>query len=106
MQSFVSLALRLAAKSSHPKYKMAAVVIKGGNVLNHACNTGTWHEHAERQALKNLPLKKTHNATLLIARLGGRMSKPCDACMAAIKCAGIRKIVYQNWSKETVTQKV
>lgn len=102
MFRYYQIALRLAQKSTHAQHKMAAVVIRGGQVVAAAANSGAWKRHAERRCLK-------HGVTgdmIVIARAGGGMSRPCPLCMAAIRASGIREIVYSGWDKKLVKESV
>lgn len=53
-------------------------------------------EHAEMAALRRC--KRTNGAVIYVARVDkygqGKMSRPCDRCMLALKQAGIKKCVY------------
>lgn len=98
MSRHLSLALRLTSKSGHPKYKMAAVLIKGGAVVSVAVNLHRWGKHAEVRCLR----PGVTGDLLVVARKGGRCSKPCPSCEKAIRKAGVAKVVYIDWSGDTV----
>ena len=82
--------------------------MKGGRVLsvfpnkmrNHPDIVSDPHSnssyHAEYGALRMV--SDARGATVYVARQGGNnmpgMSKPCDACEAALRQAGVRKVVY------------
>lgn len=102
MWRWYNLALKIAEDSNHA-YKMGAVIIRGGSVLALACNQAEWGKHAEVRAIaKGNDLR---DATIIIARRGKRMSKPCLDCMIKIKQVGITKIVYVDWSGNMVIEK-
>ena len=56
-----------------------------------ACYRGN---HAEVRALGRSNSLKITGATIYVARLRKRLSKPCSAGMTKIRAAGIRTIVY------------
>ena len=97
------MAQKLASKSDHGTYLIAAVIIRGGAVLSKATNTkGTsipseaytkmvCRGHAEARAISNRDFK---GATLIVARHNGGTSKPCPQCQKMIETAGITTVVY------------
>lgn len=103
MRRWYDLALRLCRESQHSK-RMAAVVVRGGNVLSCGVNRKERYQHAEIRALR----KKGDfaGATIFIARDGNRMSRPCDMCLDIIRKAKIRQIVYANWDREVVIESI
>jgi len=117
----MNLALMVAEKATHPKWRLGSVVWRGGSVLswgfNKTRNDPVFIEddkhyecsvHAEVDALKGA--KNAHGATMYIARItpagNQALAKPCDRCLVAIKQAGIKKIVYtlsdDSWESEKV----
>ena len=92
MSSFMKLALRLAEKSKHNKQKMACVVVSGGRVISHATNFQRWSHHAEVRALALAG--NTDGATVYVARVGARMSKPCPMCQALLREHNIKCAIY------------
>lgn len=98
MNRFYQLAWRLAWESprlpQHPTAakRMACVVAKGGKVLSRAINQN--YRHAEERALR--PHNHYENATVVVARANGQISRPCAQCIPLIQAAGIREIVYMN----------
>ena len=91
---WIAQALKVASRSTHPRHRLGALVLRGGHVVASACNTGRWHRCAERRALR--PHGDWVGCTLLVVRLGGRCSKPCLGCQLAIKEAGIKEVFYVN----------
>lgn len=95
---FLAMALKVSAKSTHPQHRMGAVVIKGGAVINTACNLASWESHAERRAVR--PHMDMEGCTLYIVRKNLRCSAPCSACREALIEAGIKCIIYYNSNNE------
>lgn len=86
-------ARRKTKDSSHPKYKLAAVIYKSGRVLSTATNSHVWGRHAEIRAIG----RRTYpGASIVISRDNDRVSKPCGECERAIRKAGIVKITFIN----------
>src|SRR5689334_16430932 len=94
MGAYMRLALRLAVKSNHPKYKMASVVVMGGRVVAHATNHHTWGKHCEIRSLKRCG--DADGATVYVARVGGKMSKPCPMCQKLLKEYNVKCAVYMD----------
>lgn len=107
-------AARVASVSGVRKYKLGAVVKKGGRTLGVGVNSYRtyspnfrdtddfpprefWTEHAEIAALRSVNFQ-AEGTTLYIARVSSsgkyRMSLPCSRCMNAIKAAGVKRVVY------------
>lgn len=107
-------ASRIAAESDVHKYKLGAVIERGGRVLAVGVNSyrtygrhyretddfpprSVWTYHAEEAALKAVGME-ANGATLYVSRVNKRgdvrMAKPCKDCMELIKKAGIKRIVY------------
>lgn len=94
LNKWYKIALKEAARSNRPKYKMAAAIIKSGRVLSVATNGSRTGRHAEMRAITGLNFT---GAIMYIARHGGEeMSRPCRACFMLIKSAGIKKIVFKE----------
>ena len=89
---WIDIAISISLKSKHPKYKMGAVLIKGGSIISGACNGSTLGKHAEVRAISLA--KKTDGCTIYVARSDKGISKPCSHCLYAIQEAGIRYVVY------------
>jgi tRNA(Arg) A34 adenosine deaminase TadA len=100
-------AAKKLAETSEENMKHGCIIVLGGSVqamgVNKRTNDPFIHkdssglsEHAEGAALRRC--KRTVGAVAYIARVNKngeeRMSRPCPKCMAALKAAGIKKIVY------------
>ena len=93
---YLSLAAKVAAKSAaHERH--GCVVVSGGRPISMAVNNYINDWHAEAKAVFNL---KCVGATLYVARLRKEqpvgMSAPCPECLAAIRKAGIRRVVLHD----------
>jgi tRNA(Arg) A34 adenosine deaminase TadA len=92
---------------------MIALIIKGGSLLALAennyqrlsypfkkrnCYRHTSGLHSELAVINKCTASQLKGSTIVIYGLGGlhppRSSKPCSACMKAIKSVGIKKIIY------------
>lgn len=112
MSNYYNMALKEAAKSEHPAYRMAAIVVKGGSVVSKAFNIkretiGTVPNrgrHAEARALK--PHMSYIGATIYVARHDSGVSRPCNDCWSKIKDARISKVIYMDVNGCTVIEKV
>lgn len=94
--------LSFTGSHSNKKFRMAAVVAKGGAVLSVGANIRD--HHAEMRALR--PHRCFEGATIYVARTTGGVSRPCDDCMRLIRNAGLSYIVYFNSLRETVKERV
>ncbi len=58
--------------------------------------------HAEVHCLVSFGLDHCHDCGILVVRLKKNnelsMAKPCDACMKALRFAGIKDIGYSDWN--------
>lgn len=89
----MKLALRLAAKSKHHKYKMSCVVVKGGRVLGWATNSQRYLMHCELRSITQCSGDMT-GATVYVARVDAKMSKPCPMCQAILREHNIKRAIY------------
>lgn len=92
MNRLLEIAYKATKGSTHPQHQMAAVVARGGSILSVEPNLSRWDGHCERRALR--PHQDMTGATIVVVRSNRGISKPCEECMAAIKAAGIKKVVY------------
>jgi deoxycytidylate deaminase len=89
---------------------MGCVIVSNGRVLSTAANysRGTsiidLNGHAEVRAIRKC--NYCMGATLVIARINNRMSRPCKNCLKKIIEAGISRIVYQDWLGHTVVERI
>lgn len=98
------------AFTSDCKYKHGVVVTKGGRVVAVGVNSyrslmdmsdfvpEDWRsEHAEMAGLRALG-GDADGCTFFVSRVNNlkeeRMSKPCRKCQAAMKSAGVKRVVY------------
>jgi deoxycytidylate deaminase len=113
----IRIASRQAEKSTH-RYKLGAVIVKGGRVLSTGYNEIRYSKelqkgsiHAEEAAiLKLLKAKRLSDlagADLYVSRIshGGysRLSCPCAGCMALIRAVLIKKVIYTTDDGGTAT---
>ena len=117
----LNTAARQAAKSTH-KFRMGAVIVKGGrvvstgyNVVGHRSQYREWESiHAEEQAIVKLlrsgSLDLLANSVLYVSRINNRgelaCSKPCRTCFSLIQSVGIKKVVFINELNEVDHAKV
>lgn len=95
------------AKQSKEKSKHGCLIVRGGSVQGFGVNvsrnipgiiqeTDALGVHAEIRALKDC--NRTDGAVAYIARVNKqgeeRHSRPCPACIAALKEAGIKRVIY------------
>jgi pyrimidine deaminase RibD-like protein len=85
-----------------PMKRMAAMIVKGGKVLSIAANHR--NKHAECRAIR--PHEDYVGASIVVARVNNRISRPCSKCMEKILAAGIRTIIYINRSGNLVKEYV
>jgi pyrimidine deaminase RibD-like protein len=90
---------------------MGAVVVKGGAILSTAPNLPSQvsgieiaSKHAEERAItKGYDYS---GATIFIARKGGGMSRPCARCIKTLQEVGVSYVVYADWDKSLIKEKV
>lgn len=93
MTAWLRLAYKVSKRSKHPKQRLGAVIVRGGNVLAVAANGARWGRHAEIRALA--ACTDAAGSTLVVSRsTGSGLSKPCLGCQAAIRQAGVARVVY------------
>ena len=98
-----AVAQRLAAKSTHPFFRHAAIVERGGAVVAMGYN----HEgrHAEVVALSKIWPNRRQGLRLWSLRFtkAGKlgMAKPCLKCQAFLRENGVR-VVWYSTSKGTI----
>lgn len=90
---FLNLAFKISRRSTHPDHQLGAVVVKGGAVIDVACNHSQWKKHAETRVCRRGQAELT-GATLYVVRGNWRCSKPCEMCERFMRQAGIETVVY------------
>mgnify|MGYP003662434998 FL=1 len=109
----VNRARQIAATSEFPDYRHGAVLVRGGAVINVSANkdnfcsfgsrfrneqNGVATVHAELGCILGIDKSKTEGTTLYVVRVGKagdlKLSKPCPMCYAALKYAGIKKVIF------------
>jgi deoxycytidylate deaminase len=105
---FIKIAIREAAKSDHRQHHMAAVLIKGGNIISVGHNSG--HLHGEHTCLNRAWRTDVSGSTVLVVRVRRNgtlgMAKPCPLCMQRLVQAGIKKVTYSTNSGTFETMKL
>jgi deoxycytidylate deaminase len=111
----MTLAISVADKSDHDKWRLGSVVWRGGSVLSTGFNRvkndpfvleNEKHfrctVHAEADAIRNAG--DSFGAKLFVARVtpGGNLAlaKPCSRCMDIIRECGIKKVYYTDENGE------
>ena len=85
------------ANYSPLKYKLGAIIFKGGSILSRGYNYDTIH--AEEHALKKLKPHQIEGADILVVRInttGLAMAKPCKKCHSKLVENGIKRVFYSN----------
>lgn len=116
---YIEQARKAAFFSEHPDYKHAAVLVRGGSIINVSPNKNRYCRfgarflrkkptkrrcphlptlHAEIGAVLGIDKSVTQGATIYVIRVGKdgnyKMSKPCEMCTAALEFVGIKKVIY------------
>jgi deoxycytidylate deaminase len=114
VHGYLALAKRVATQSEHDHFKHGAVLVRGGSVINTACNKDQYKRfgnrfrntrtcghatyHAELGCVLGLDKSTTQGATLYVVRTNRagtfRMSKPCQMCEEVLRFCGIKRVVY------------
>lgn len=115
-QRFFDLARKLSDHSDHPQHKLGAVIVKRNRVVSVGFNKNKTHPkstahysrlHAEMCAILNAK-SDVSGCDIYVYRetrdgkLG--LSKPCDACQAAIEEAGINRVFYTAYNGYAVDE--
>jgi pyrimidine deaminase RibD-like protein len=106
VKKYVNLALKTALECTTHRHRLGAVVVKSGRVFAHACNRNG--VHAEVRALKKLRPEARVGTTVYVARLPrenkpSSMAKPCPDCQVFLVEAGVKKVVYTDFTSNTQT---
>ncbi|MEU0375310.1 hypothetical protein ABZ070_35230 [Streptomyces sp. NPDC006283] len=104
MLPYLNLALKQAARS-RCRYRVGAVLVKGGRILGHACNRyrncakidfkhATFHAEEAVLRRRNTP----HGAIIYVARLSRAgtpmLALPCPRCQDALAAHGVAEARY------------
>lgn len=103
MKRLLKKSKEVALLSKH-RYKHGAIIFKQGKILSTGHNRTErgfsgfpdyWQGslHAEVAAIINARTD-VRGCSIMVARHNSGNSKPCRACLAAIKAAGIKKLFY------------
>lgn len=96
--NWLRLAQKASKRSTHPKYRMGAVVVSGGRLLSLASNLSRRGRHAEVRALQKLQRGRLPAAadgcTVYVMRSDAGTSRPCGFCRAILLHAGVDRVVY------------
>ena len=106
----VGLAKKVLRMSTHPRYKIGAVLVKGGRVISLGVNKigshkrfitphrNNYSHHAEVDAILNISKESSRGATLVVAGQTASGSlinvKPCYTCSKLLNLAMVKRIVY------------
>ena len=122
-QKFINLAQKLCKLSEH-SYKMAAIVTKGSRILSFGINKYRTHPkqinpftkergvsvHAELAAIIGVSEENLRGSSVYIARrlVNGEaaLAKPCTCCIAILREAGVKKVIYTINNEEFYKEKV
>jgi deoxycytidylate deaminase len=120
-QSFFNTALRLAAASYHPKFKVGALIVHKNRIVASGNNSLRTHPISLKWKSRSLALCaemdailqaqkddswEPRKATIYVARVGRdgepKISFPCDGCTAALMHVGIKKIICADWNNNPI----
>ena len=131
IRTYMDIVTELAKSSEHPRYKVAAIVVKKGRIISFACNSSEKTHtlqfkarHKVNKRVENIIMPYVHaemlavhramktgvdlsKSTIFVARIlrtgGVAISKPCVECRYFIeKIAGIKQMVYYNREGEII----
>lgn len=105
VHTFLKIAIKLAMANPAPKWKLAAVAVRGGRILSVGLNCTQQNEspygtkpclrHAETEALRRCSIIPR---TIYVARVSKKniikLAKPCEICYDAMVQSGVRQIIY------------
>ena len=96
--------VNIAVKSTHPKFKHAAIIFHNGEMIAWANNKG--NHHAEVRAIEVATLYGFKKDLVLVSvrvTKNGRLAlaKPCLGCLFHAKMKGIKTILYST-NKQTI----
>lgn len=117
-QKMLALAKRKAVESNFNGPRMAAIVTKGGRVINWGTNkpqsgslkskhyTKNQALHAECDATRGIDPKVLRGATIYVYGFqpcraqATWSSKPCSSCEALLRDLGIREVIFHNCDEQ------
>ena len=110
---YFDLAKNIAYSSSYEKLRHGAVLVRGGSVINAACNkdnfssfgsrfrdpeAGHGTHHAELGCILGIAREVTTGADIYVCRVNKqnefRLSKPCKMCHEILKHVGVKREYY------------
>lgn len=125
---YFELAANVAWQSDHPSYRVGAVLVKSGRIINTSCNKIQWNSfasrfsrlrvrknnrrmepenasvHAEIGTILGLPKSLTQNSDIYVLRIkanGDRaMAKPCGMCQGVLAAVGVNRVFYTTSETE------
>lgn len=100
VNKYLRIAWKLTHLSSAKQQRMAAVIVKGGAVIDTAVNR--LFNHCERRAIR--PNRDYSGATIYVMRHNRLCSRPCGDCQQLIINAGITRAVYIAKDGSTVVE--
>jgi tRNA(Arg) A34 adenosine deaminase TadA len=110
---FFDLAKNVAYNSPYGKIRHGAILVKGGSILNAACNKENYSSfgtrfrnprrghatmHAELGSILGMARNTTSGSDVYVCRINRegdfRNSKPCAMCHEALKYVGVKRVYY------------
>lgn len=104
MSKYLALAIKQAA-NSQCRYRVGAVLVRGGRVLGGACNKYRNHPiidfqnasfHAEEVILRRT--RRPQGAVVYVARVDSQgrplLARPCQRCQQALAAYGVARAYY------------
>jgi tRNA(Arg) A34 adenosine deaminase TadA len=106
-----------AASESKEDFRVGAVLYKGGSIIRHEPNSGSYlgyrrrffnHDrptrHAELSVVHKVPRDILENCNILVVRVNKKgeltCAKPCPACYKVLVESGIKNIYYSDYNGE------
>ena len=95
---YEALLVKTAHKSNHKQHHMAALLMRGGKVIEIFTNND--HIHAEHAVLNRSWRSGADGATMVVVRVKATgefgMAKPCMLCTRRMEMAGVKRVIYTN----------
>lgn len=112
-ERILAIAKSEAEASTFRRARLGALILDKGRVVARGRNSTKTHPIADRFGMYCLhaeidALRKCNNGdTLLVVRVNRKneltCAKPCDNCLAAIKEAGIKRILFSDWAGNIIS---